>query len=279
MPTRIASAAQETYDFVARTEKYTGEFKVDVIDHYPQWRYQALKGEELGIVSRARIKTSVKRGVYKPSVQQDKQFLGESDHAQLNVDDAGAIVYPDDLIGWEPSSHKGPDYFYISQDLGNSVHVSVGVPTYVQFVIEFTNDGKYRFGDAKDILVEVDAGDAFESVITSFKASDDASLQKWIGVAIFGKIKDLPSLKGKKLRVSMHLGFGVLETGDWLRMRWHSLWVQYKSILSQTLGFLDMYEEETLEHAIRSVRLRGRSGSRYLSRGSGARKSWGGTSD
>lgn len=240
--------------------RYEADFEAQVEDRKLSWKDQDLRSQELQTDTSIKITTLQHMTSYEPAKRSKMQVMGmDGDKAEIHVDH-GDAEFPEDMVGWEESlapSYK--DFFYFQHDLGE-LHMAVGIPFYVQFVVQVTGSGSYRFGEERDVLVEVDAGDAVKQLVTAFQARLVNQFEYWLGIVAFGTAEKLPTLKGKKLRVSMHYDFGVVKSGDTLHFAWHSVWTQYKTTWLQTLGFTDTYQslDPSLLSAIHSVRLRGR---------------------
>lgn len=123
---------------------------------------------------------------------------------------------------------------------------------YIQFVIELKGDGKYSFGDQKDVVVEVDAGDAMTNLVSTFKSTGFGE-SKNLAVLIFGRVAQ-KSLENKTLRVSIHYGYRYVEDKAILDIAWFTMWNAVKTLITQTLAITDTYDQ-SLSSKIRSVRL------------------------
>lgn len=249
------------------TQRWDVNFKASIDEHVVTWQPDGPvdPGEQV-MIFKTRFRSPVQTYNIKPDEAATLYVLGKTDTATLLVDSDYPTI-DDDFRGWVPGSFKDPrDYFYIKQEL-QELHLAFGIPTYIQFVVEVTGNGKYRFGDDHNILVEVDAGDVMDKVGMKFEAvTSKKEYEKTIGFSIFGLMKNLPSFKDKFIRISLHYDFGILKDGDTLHMAWHALWVQYKGLISQTLSLANTYDESDLLTSIRSVRLQGRSGNSHTSR-------------
>lgn len=259
---------EESEGYTSKHQTYTLAlpFKAQVSQRKLTWAPQEptyLGDTVCGVVAN----TSPKRRHVKPGQQVSVPALGQyNDKVGISVDEGDIVELPDWPHSWEPTGKtitKDVFGFTMSEEY---FHLALGVPTLFQLIFRFEKKGGYTFKDTASLVVEVDASEVMDSVVTGFSGTR-TGVATGVNVVnyVFGLLK--PVIKDRRLYVGVHLDFNSVMDGNSLLAH---LTVYMQQMSSFLLTTLSLEEEEYGPLTLKEYLRRGRRELRSV---------WGGNRD